>query len=199
MKKDPLLIQPNLFDSNQDCSAGLHTYHGSKRFNAQGHPICKYCGADVINWERIHRRNLQDVEYTLGQLKSDHFRHEWWTREIDEAAKTHALRKGLVNLEQAALIRLKKSVGEVRKMPDGISRPYRDGFQTPFFGNCLFYAQHFLACCCRKCMRYWHGVPYGRNLDDDELKYFTQLIMMYVKARLPEIKTNGIRLPRRRN
>jgi hypothetical protein len=199
MRKNQFLGQQTLFGGNQDCSVGLHTYHGSKRLNAQGHPICKYCGADVIDWERIHRRNIEDVEHTLTQLKADYFRYQWWTREIDEAAKRHALRKGLINLERAASVRLKKSVGEVFTMSDGISRPYRDGSQTPFSGNSIFYAQHALACCCRKCMQYWHGVPYGRNLNDDELNYFTHLIMKYVRERLPEIGVEGVRIHRKRS
>lgn len=198
MKKDSPPNQTNFFANNPDCAVGLHTYHSSKRFNPQGYPICKYCGADVVDWSRIHRRDPKEVEYTVTQLKSDRFRYEFWIREIDEVAKAHALRKGLISLEQAALIRLKKSVGEVYKMPDGTSRPYRDGFQTPFSGNSIFYAQHALACCCRKCMQYWHGVPYGINLDDNELEYFTHLIMIYVKARLPEVGIRGVRLPRKR-
>lgn len=84
-------------------------------------------------------------------------------------------------------------------MLDGSSRPYRDGFQTPYFGNSIFYAQHALACCCRKCMQYWHGVPYGINLDHNGLEYFTQLVMMYLKARLPEVETKGLRIPRKRS
>lgn len=76
VRKDPPPTQSTLFAGNQDCSVGLHTYHGSRRFNSQGYPICKYCGADVIDWERIHRRDLKEAEYTLAQLKSDCFRYE---------------------------------------------------------------------------------------------------------------------------
>ena len=184
-----------LFTDNEDCKAGLHTYHNSRIWNAQGHPICKYCGADNIDWERIHRRELTDIDYTISQLRTEKFRYEWWVKELDQQARNHALRKGLLNLRTAALVRLKRSVGDVYEMPDGTKRPYRDGLQTPYSGNSLYYAQHALACCCRKCMKYWHGVPYGRHLSEQELTYFTELVLLYVKTKLSEIQEQGLDIP----
>lgn len=147
--------QLNLFaTTNSDCQAGLHSYHNSKQFNLDGYPLCKYCGADLINWKRIHQRDGKDLEFLVAQLQTDVFRHEWWTKELDRKAINHALRKGLLNLRQVVLKRIQKSVGEVYEMPDGFLRPYRDGYQTPLTGNSIYYAQHALACCCRKCMYY---------------------------------------------
>lgn len=189
-------IQLYLFPDDRSCEAGLHSYHNSKILNTEGHPVCKYCGIDTIDWKRVHRRDLQDLDYTISQLQTEKFRYEWWLKELDQLAKNHALRKGLLNLRIAALVRLKRSVGEVYEMPDGTKRPYRDGFQTPFSGNSIFYAQHALACCCRKCMRCWYGIPYGRNLSEQELTYFVELIMFYVRTRLPEIQEQGLNIPR---
>lgn len=42
--------------------------------------------------------------------------------------------------------------------------PPNDGKQTPFRGHPVFVAQHATACCCRGCLRKWHGIPEGREL-----------------------------------
>ncbi len=193
--------QLSLFEDvqfNQDCKIGLHTYHNSKRLNLDNNRICKYCGEDSIDWKRIHLKNIQDLKHTTAYLKTEKVRYEMWTKEIDELAINHALRKGSVKLREAAFKRLKQSIGAVYKMPDGIKRPYRDGYQTPYSGNIIYYAQHAVACCCRKCIEYWHGIPNGRDLNEQELEYFTNLVMNYTKARVPEIKDEGIYVPPKR-
>lgn len=185
-----------LFSENSsNCNHGLHTYHKSHNLNAMGHRICKYCGEDSIDWDRIHRLDFRDVGYTVSQLNTDSFRHYWWNITIDERAVNHALRKGIQQLRKAAFVRIKKSVGEVHEMPDGRMRPYRDGFQTPFTGNSIYYAQHALACCCRKCMNYWHGIPSGRDLTIDEINYFTKLVMYYIIQRIPNLRELGVKIP----
>ena len=189
------VTQLSLFGSQSDCGRGLHCYYNSKQFNQQGFPVCKYCGHDSIDWERVHRRDIADVEHTIWQLKREKCRYDWWNKEIDQAARNHALRKGLHKLQDAVLNRLRRSVGEVHEMPDGTKRPYRDGFQTPYAGNSIYYAQHALACCCRKCMKVWHGVPYGRDLTEQELEYFAKLVMSYVRIRIPEAQEQAIHIP----
>jgi len=168
---------------NNDCASGLHTYHSSRKLNPEGHLVCKHCGADNIDWSRLHRRDLADSEYTFAQLATDRLRLEWWTREIDGVARKHALKKGLQKLEQATTNRLTRSVG-------GADPPF-DGRQTPKAGNAIFYAQHALACCCRKCIQYWHGIPRGESLDSDALIYFTQLVMKFISLRIPEISDDS--------
>ena len=64
-------------------------------------------------------------------------------------------------MRELAERRLRQSVSKVYG-PGPNARPFRDGYQTPTHGDIVFYAQHALACCCRLCIRYWHGVPYGR-------------------------------------
>ncbi len=196
--RDILIQQPavqlGLFP-NSECASGLHNYHKSKHHNAKGYPVCSACGVDVIDWERLHLRDIQDADYTISQLKTDLLRYAWWTKEFDQQAKNHALRKGLIALRTSALIRLRKSVGEVHEMRDGTRQPYRDGFQTPYSGNSIYYAQHALACCCRKCMKYWHGIPLGRDLTEEELAYFVDLVMLYIQSRIPEIQMSSVFVP----
>ena len=67
-------------------------------------------------------------------------------------------------------------------------QPYRDGYQTPYEGNIVYYAQHALAVCCRRCMEDWYGIPNGRDLSDSEIKWFTELVMRYIRHRLNELR-----------
>ena len=116
-------------------------------------------------------------------------RHEFWHRAFDEDAVLHARRKGRDRLRDAVAHRLRKYVGGAKNA--------REGRQTPFSGNVIFYAQHALACCCRKCMEYWYGTEMGRKLTDEELAYFTELVMMFLGQRFPDLPDEPEKIPPR--
>ena len=52
-------------------------------------------------------------------------------------------------------------------------------------GNAIFYAQHATATCCRRCAEYWHGIRRGRKLTEREVGYLTELVMVFVRERVP--------------
>jgi hypothetical protein len=185
IRQEEYPVQLALF-ANPDCERGLHTYRDSKVLASIGGPICKYCGASVVDWKRVQRRDIGDLASTLADLQTEKLRYDWWTREIDDRAMAHARREGLSGIRSATLVRLRSSVGKVYDLPDGSRKPYRDGYQTPYSGNVIYYAQHALACCCRKCMEYWHGIPNNRELTEEELIYFTELVIAYVCSRIPD-------------
>jgi hypothetical protein len=145
--------------------------------------------AQLVDWERVQRRNLGDSAFTFAALQRELVRHHFWHRPLDDEAERHARRKGRSGLRDAAEKRLRSSVGS--------AQPYRDGRQTPWQGNILYYAQHALACCCRCCLEYWHGIPKGTALTDEQLAYFTDLMMRYVDDRLPTLTQDGEKIPRR--
>jgi len=74
-------------------------------------------------------------------------------------------------------------------------KPFMDGAQTPWTGNILYYAQHAMACCCRTCIAEWHGIPGGRELNEDEIRYLTDLLCLYVDQRMPELTETGENVP----
>jgi Domain of unknown function (DUF4186) len=137
---------------------------------------CRYCGAELVDWTRTHKRDLNDVQYTFEALKYELWRHHYWHIDIDEKAVNHARRKGKSGMKVAAEKRLRTAVGN--------ANPFRDGYQTPKKGNVLYYAQHATATCCRKCMEDWHGIPTGQALTDKQIVYFTDLLMLYIDERL---------------
>ena len=57
-------------------------------------------------------------------------------------------------------------------------------------GTIVHWARHATACCCRRCMAYWHIVPLTHLVRSD-IGYFGQLITLYIKHRLPDLGVKG--------
>ncbi|UXY18373.1 DUF4186 domain-containing protein [Streptomyces cynarae] len=61
------------------------------------------------------------------------------------------------------------------------AEPYKDGRQTPYRGHPVFVAQHATATCCRTCLRRWHGIPKGRELNRAEHAYVVDVICRWIE------------------
>ncbi len=70
--------------------------------------------------------------------------------------------------------------------------------QTRTSGNVIYYAQHATATCCRKCMEAWHAIDRETPLGDQEIGYATELVMRYIKVRLPDLPFIGPKVKARR-
>lgn len=173
--------------TSTDCEQGLHCFKKSREMAEVDRGKCRACGADLIDWKRVHTKDVNDASFTFAALKNELVRHHFWHKPIDQKAVNHARRKGRPGLQGAARHRLEKSVGA--------ATPARDGYQTPLEGNVIYYAQHALACCCRKCMEYWYGIPRGVALTEQQLDYFVELIMLFVRDRLPDLPNEGQKVP----
>jgi hypothetical protein len=126
-------------------------------------------------------------------MRTEFIRHHFWHTEIDDAAIEHATKKGMVAVLANVPKRVVQSIGK--------AEPFRDGTQTPFQGRAVYYAQHATATCCRKCVEEWHGIPRGRELEDEEIHYLSQLIVRYLQERLkgiPEEATRSARKTRKK-
>ena len=171
-----------------DCDSGLHCFSLTKKMKiADQAGQCRYCGAKLVDWKRVYKRDLADANYTFKSLKYELWRHYYWHIEIDEKAINHARRRGKAGMKEAAEKRIRNSVGN--------GNPYRDGMQTPRKGNALYYAQHATATCCRKSIEEWHGIPVGQALSDDQIEYFKDLVMLYIEERLPFLTEQGEYIP----
>lgn len=62
--------------------------------------------------------------------------------------------------------------------------PRNDGKQTPMRGHPVFVAQHATACCCRGCLRKWHGIPEGTALTPDERRYVADVLMAWIARQM---------------
>ena len=199
MVKDESIIDDlkplNIQCTSADCANGLHCFKQTKRW-AQANLFssgglggkCRYCNIDLIDWSRVYKRDLTDVEYTFSALKKERVRHHFWHTEIDIKALNHARRKGTIGLSTAAEKMIRNKVGA--------AEPFHDGWQTPKSSNIIFYAMHAVASCCCKCIEEWHGIPGGRELTEQEIAYLTDLVMLYIKDRLPFLTIDGEKVPR---
>src|SRR5207253_1044036 len=102
-----------------------------------------------------------------------------WHQPLTDKERNYATRKGRVGMRIAVEKRIRSSVSA--------KEPFKDGAQTPWHGHILYYAQHATACCCRTCIAEWHGIPMGRVLEPDEIKYLTDLVCAYVDERMPDL------------
>lgn len=175
--------------TSTDCMNGLHCFLQKKRkgeSSRRGGP-CRECGADLVEWARVTARKPSDTDYTFQVLQHELIRHELFHRPIDQKALNHAKRKGRVMMEDAVEHRIRSSIGKAYNP--------REGRQTPFNGNVIYYAQHAVAACCRKCAEYWHGIASGRDLAEDEVSYLKQLILRYIDHRLPSLNKTPQHVP----
>ena len=185
--KRPKLEPLKVSCDRSDCENELHCFRTSKRKAKHPAGRCQDCGASTVAWDQVKARNLADVGNTIVELQKEWIRHHFWHEPIDQHAVNHALRKGRTGMREAAVQRIAKSVGV---------KSARDGRQTPWQGNVLYYAQHATACCCRRCIEYWHGVPQDRPLAEEEVRYFAELCFRYVEQRLPTLPEFGQHVPR---
>lgn len=165
-----------------DCDVGLHCFlkHQRQRKTPQG--TCWACGVALVDWDRVHRRDISDAAHTVASLKNEKIRHEFWcTIPLTERAQNYALRKGRRALADAALRLIRSTVGKVADAFDGRRVPWEDR------GHILNFAQHATATCCRKCIEVWHEIPANRALSDEEIAYFAALLLVYVDARMPNL------------
>ena len=165
------------------CEEELHCF-SLKKSSIRKHGkkgVCHQCGTDLIDWTRVHQLNLHDVSFMFSAMKNELIRHVFWLTEIDDKAREGAIAEGLEQLKERARKSLKTKVGK--------HNAFMDGRQTPMGnGDIVNYAQHATATCCRKCIEIWHNIPQEKLLTEEELDFFTELVMLYSKERIPELK-----------
>lgn len=148
---------------------------------------CRACGASIVDWPRIHSRNLDDVTYTVEMLKLEMWRQYYWSRPIDQHAINHAHRRGRDGLRQHAEKTIRK-----RLVPANPTFEFR---QTKLEGDIVCYAQHATGTCCRKCLRYWHGIDNCHDLTEKEVTYILALIHRYIGIRFADLPDDGVAVP----
>lgn len=166
--------------TSADCKNELHCFLATRALGKERKEgRCRYCGADLIDWARVHRRDPRDVDFTFASLRKEFIRHYFWHVPLDPRATNHARRKGRVRLREAVERRIQMSISA--------ATPFHDGYQTPWAGsgNAIYYAQHAVAACCRRCVEEWHAIPRGRELDESEVQYLAGLAMRYIDERVP--------------
>lgn len=168
----------NITCTATSCSDNLHCFKLTKKQIEEGTDgQCRDCDIEIVDWERIHSRDLTDTDYTFKMLNHELIRNVFCLSELDLRVYNYALRKGRIELRKRALKELETKVGKAQN--------YREGVQTPKTGNnIIHYAMHGTASCCRKCMEYWHGISVGHDLTEEEYRYLLELIMIFIEERM---------------
>jgi CHAD domain-containing protein len=59
--------------------------------------------------------------------------------------------------------------------------PKNDGKQTPMKNHPVFIAQHATATCCRKCLKKWHDIETGKELNQEQINYLVSVIICWLE------------------
>lgn len=164
------------------CDDGFHCFKTSERAVKKygSHGVCKECGTHLIDWKRIHKNNIKDAKFIFQSMKNELIRHVYWHTQIEEGAIQNALNSTKSEMRIHAKKILKSTIGKAHNA--------WDGRQTPKTGNEIVnYAQHATATCCRVCLQYWHNINKNENLTEEQLEFCTNLAMLYIEERVPNI------------
>lgn len=172
------------------CSDGLHCYRLTRKLaRVLGPGTCRECRQPLVSFDRTGQRDLSDVDHTFAALQTEAIRHYFWHAPFGPKALGYAQRAGRRALYERIARRIRSRIGA--------AEPFRDGTQTPINADradALDYALHAVAACCRTCAGYWHGLPKGRPLTEQEIGYLSELARRYLDARLPHLPEEGRRI-----
>jgi exodeoxyribonuclease V alpha subunit len=116
---------------------------------------------------------MENIDTMLTRLATSKFRLSLRLKSRDIE---YIQEKGICTIRRHASDFVKQ-----RLAPKTISN---DGKQTPMHGHPVFIAQHACACCCRKCLNKWYGIPEGIELDSSEQTYIIDVLMTWIKLQL---------------
>ena len=84
----------NISCTSTDCDKDLHCFKQLKRMTPEQRGKCRECGANLVDWKRVHRRDATDAEYTFSVLKHELIRHHFFHQTIDDNARETCTAKG---------------------------------------------------------------------------------------------------------
>ena len=187
MTTTELLLEPlKVKCTAADCDAQLHCFRATRKMKKENtNGRCRACGESLVDWPRVHQRDIRDAEHTLTQLKREKIRHHFWHVAVDEKALQYAARRTSADLRAITEKIIRRAIGP--------AEPFRDGAQTKRegSGNPVFYAQHATASCCRACAEEWHGIDRHRPLTDAEITYLSDLAMIYLLEKTTPLDYRG--------
>ncbi len=165
-----------------NCEKDLHSFKSSKTLEKAGieKGCCRYCHSSLIDWNRLHNKDISDIEYTKSALKFEMIRNCFWsvripTNEMVEKIKNYSTSK----LEEVVSRRLHSTLNKPR------NQNAWDGRQTPFDSNNLIHwAQHATGTCCRSCLEEWYGINANVGISSSEYNYLKQVVIAYINEKV---------------
>jgi hypothetical protein len=192
--KDEEVLKPlKIKCTNSNCKGGQHCYKPTRKQKVEATVgQCRSCEESApFDWDRLHKIDLHDIDYTIKALKNELIRQHYWTNKIPKKVENYARRKGKRGILSTIERHIRKSVGAPADSFDGRQTPTEDSSNV----NAIHFAQHGTASCCRKCIEYWYGIPQNRMLTDYEVLYLSQLGMRFISDRFPLMTDDGEKIP----
>jgi hypothetical protein len=126
-----------------------------------------------VDFERVHQRDLADLDHTLNALDLELIRQHMGHVAIPAELRERALRRGVDVLRARADHAVRKTLAKPR------SQNAWDGRSVPFPWSksvqLHHYAQHATATCCRACAAYWHGIGEEDAISEEQFAYLSSL------------------------
>lgn len=114
-----------------------------------------------------------NYEYIIEKLSKSKFRNSF---KLTQKDINYINDKGINKIKEHAYDFITKRIA-----PETI---LNDGKQTPMRGHPVFIAQHATATCCRSCLYKWHKLKKDKELDDKEITYIANIIMLWINKQL---------------
>ena len=139
---------------------------------------CTGCGEDIIDWNRIDMHNLEDKDYFIESLKKETWRYAVWNLKIPQYMAEAASKISAEDMRLKVFKILSKKINKKKK------DIFRDGTQTPIGQNIIFLAQHATGTCCRKCIEEWYGIERNKIMNEDDINFLVEIILMYITQKV---------------
>ncbi len=124
----------------------------------------------ILETERTKIRGPGErIEAALSALRGSAFRSKFKLSAVD---RFYLHKKGFEVVRKHAFDLITSRIAP--------AFPRNDGKQTPMKNHPVFIAQHATATCCRNCLVKWHQIPKGRLLQEPEINYIVDLIMVWI-------------------
>lgn len=114
-----------------------------------------------------------NYEYILDKLSKSKFRSSFKLKQKDI---DYIKEKNINKIKEHAYDFINKRLAK-EDIPN-------DGKQTPIKGHPVFIAQHATATCCRGCLYKWHKINQNKNLNDKEIDYIVNLIILWINKQM---------------
>jgi hypothetical protein len=164
-----------------ECQEGLHCFDSVKRRPRFQPGKCQSCGVDLVQWSEVWTHDVRDVEKKFSFFQTEWIRHFFFHVPITDRIRRYAETRGLDDLGKIIERQLRS-----KKMLNYM--PPLDIKQTAMLdGTIVHWARHAVACCCRRCMKYWHNVSLDHELSEDDIQYFKELSLKFITKRMPNL------------
>lgn len=116
---------------------------------------------------------MDDIEIILEKLSKSNFRNKF---HLKEKEKQYISDKGMELIREHTENFINKRLAPAKIL--------NDGKQTPMKGHPTFIAQHATATCCRGCLKKWHKIDIGQEINANDKKYIIDVIIRWIEKEI---------------